>query len=79
MARLKFILPVTDNRIRAIELREGFLRTHKLPPKVRHYIAELESLSVAPKSINELNDDKEMEDLVDNIKLTMFEDFKSTY
>jgi len=55
-----------------------YTRTHKLPPKVRYYIAELESLSITPKRINELNDDKEMEDLVDNIKLTMFEDFKST-
>ena len=56
-----------------------YTRTHELQPKLRHYITELESLSITPKRINELNDDKEMEDLVDNIKLTMYEDFKSTY
>lgn len=55
-----------------------FTRTHKIPPRIRDSLSELESLSIAPKKINELNDDKEMEDLVDNIKLTMFEDFKST-
>jgi hypothetical protein len=55
-----------------------YTRTHKLPPNVRQYIAELESLSISPKRINELNDGKEMEDLVNNIKLTMLQDFKST-
>jgi len=55
-----------------------YTRTHELPPRVRHCISELESLSLTPTKINELNDAKEMEDLVDNIKLTMFQDFKST-
>lgn len=55
-----------------------YTRAHKLPPNVRHCISELESLSITPTKINELNDSYEMEDLVDNIKLTMFQDFKST-
>lgn len=46
--------------------------------RVRSCISELESLSIIPKRINELNDEHEMENLVDNIKLTMFQDFKST-
>lgn len=56
-----------------------YTRTHKLQPNLRHYITELESLSIEPKRINELNDDKEMEDLVDIIKMTMYEDYKSGY
>jgi len=40
-------------------------------------MSELESLAISPKKINELNDAYEMEHLVDNIKLNMFQDFKS--
>ncbi len=54
-----------------------YTRTHKMSQRVRHCISELESLSIAPKRINDLNDAYEMENLVDNIKLTMFQDFKS--
>ncbi len=50
---------------------------HKISPRVRHCMSELESLAVSPKKINELNDAYEMEHLVDNIKLNMFQDFKS--
>ena len=54
-----------------------YTRTHQLPSEIRQCISELESLSISPTKINELNDVYEMEDLVDNIKLTMFQDFKS--
>jgi hypothetical protein len=54
-----------------------FNRTHKVSPKVRHCISELESLGVEPKKLNELNDSYEMEDLVDNIKLNWYQDYKS--
>lgn len=50
---------------------------HLISPKVREYISGLESLSISPKKINQLNDAYEMENLVDNIKLNMFQDFKS--
>ena len=53
-----------------------YSRAHKMSHRVR--VSELESLSIIPKRINELNDEHEMENLVDNIKLTMFQDFKST-
>jgi len=52
-------------------------RIHKIDPKIREYITELESLAIEPKTINELNDVYEMENLVDNIKLNLYEDFKS--
>ena len=40
--------------------------------KVRNYISELESLAIEPKRLNELNDYYELEELVDNIKLTLY-------
>lgn len=52
-------------------------RTHKVSHKVRHCISELESLAIEPKRLNELNDAYEMEELVDNIKLTWYQDYKS--
>ncbi len=44
--------------------------------RVRHSISELESLAITPKRLNDLNDAYEMEHLVDNIKLSLFQDFK---
>ena len=55
----------------------AFNRTHGVDPKVRECISELESLAIEPKKINELNDGYELEKLVDNIKLTLYEDYKS--
>ena len=52
-------------------------RTHKIDPKIRECISDLESLAIEPKRINELNDVYEMEHLVDNIKLNLYQDFRS--
>ena len=52
-------------------------RTHKVSRRVRHCISELESLAVTPNRLNELNDAYEMEDLVDNIKLSLYKEYKS--
>ncbi len=43
------------------------------------YISELESLALRSKRINKLNDNFEMENLVNNIKQSMFQDYKSAY
>ena len=40
---------------------------------------ELESLGVEPKRKNQLNDDEELQNLSDNIKQTMFQDYKVAY
>jgi hypothetical protein len=52
-------------------------RTYKVSRRVQHCISELESLGISPKRLNELNDSYEMEDLVDNIKSTMYHHYKS--
>ncbi|MGA7008423.1 MAG: hypothetical protein WB612_01670 [Nitrososphaeraceae archaeon] len=50
-----------------------------MTPTQRSHISELESLALRPKRINELNDNFEMENLVNNIKQTIFQDYKSAY
>ncbi len=40
---------------------------------------ELESLGVEPKRKNQLNDKEELQNLSDNIKQTMFQDYKVAY
>ena len=52
-------------------------RTHKVSRRVRICISELESLAITPNRLNELNDAYEMEDLVDNIKLALYKEYKS--
>ncbi len=56
-----------------------YTRAHKMAWTRRSQISELESLGLEPKQINELNDTYEMENLVNNIKQTMFMDYKSAY
>ena len=56
-----------------------YTRVHILTPTQRSNISGLESLALRPKRINELNDNFEMENLVNNIKQTMFQDYKSAY
>jgi hypothetical protein len=51
--------------------------TNKVSRRVRFAISELESLAITPKRLNELNDAYEMEDLVDNIKLNLYQEYKS--
>jgi hypothetical protein len=52
-------------------------RIHNVSGKVRNCISELESLAIEPKRLNELNDYYELEELVDNIKLTLYQEYKS--
>jgi len=54
-----------------------YSRTHKVSGRVRHAISELESLAITPNRLNELNDAYEMENLVDSIKLNMYQEYKS--
>ncbi|MEW6605688.1 MAG: hypothetical protein AB1351_13510 [Thermoproteota archaeon] len=44
-----------------------------------YWFNELDSLGIHPKKKNELNDKKEMEDLVENVKQTMLQEYRSAY
>lgn len=57
------------------------LYTHhsNIPKSIEPWISELESLGVKSEKLNELNDVYEVKNLVENIKQTLFQDFKSSY
>jgi hypothetical protein len=44
-----------------------------------HSFQELEPLGLHIKKINELNDAQELADLIENIKQTYFQDYKTCY
>jgi hypothetical protein len=44
-----------------------------------HSFQELESLGLHIKKINDLNDAQELGDLIENIKQTYFQDYKTCY
>lgn len=44
-----------------------------------HSFQELESLGITVKKINDLNDLQEFENLIENIKQTYFQDYKTCY
>ncbi len=46
---------------------------------IDRWIDELRSLGVSAKKTNSLNDSKELHDLADNIKQTMYQDYKKAY
>ena len=48
---------------------EPYYGTHKVSRRVRDAVSELESLAITPKRL--------MEHLVDNIKLNLYQEYKS--
>ncbi|MEP0826101.1 MAG: hypothetical protein HRF40_11505 [Nitrososphaera sp.] len=44
-----------------------------------YWFSELDSLGIHPKRKNELNDSREIEDLVENMKQTMLQEYRSAY
>jgi hypothetical protein len=60
---------------------QGNFYTHgfDIPKSLMPWISELDSLGIKSKKLNELNDVYEVKNLVENIKQTLFQDFKSSY
>lgn len=56
-----------------------YTQRSEIPKPLVPWISELESLGIKSKKLNELNDVYEVENLVDNIKESLFQDFKSNY
>lgn len=50
-----------------------------IPKSLMFWISELESLGIKSEKLNELNDVYEVKNLVENIKQTFYQDFKSSY
>ncbi len=47
--------------------------------KVDYWLNELRSLGVSARKKNGLNDSKELHDLTDNIKETLYQEYKAAY
>ena len=43
------------------------------------WLSELRSLGVSPKRRNDLNDKKELQDLTENIKQALYQEYKTAY
>jgi hypothetical protein len=53
--------------------------SEKQTGKKEHWQTELSSLGIEPKNKNELNNREELESLTDNIKQSMYQDYKTAY
>lgn len=51
----------------------------ELPRSLVPFVTELQSLGIRSKKLNELNDVYEVKNLVENIKQTLFQDYKSSF
>ena len=51
----------------------------EIPNSLKPWVSELESLGLRSKKLNEFNDLYEVKNLVENIKQTLFQDYKSTF
>ena len=56
-----------------------YTQRSEIPKQLVPWISELESLGIKSKKLNELNDVYEVGNLVENIKQSLFQDFKSSY
>ena len=50
-----------------------------LPKSLMPLVSELESLGIRSQRLNELNDTYEVNNLVENLKQTLFQDYKSSF
>ncbi len=49
------------------------------PEKYDWWLSELESLGISPKTLNDLNDKREVSELTENLKQTYYQEYKSRY
>lgn len=56
-----------------------YTQNYDIPKSLMPWISELESLGIKSEKLNEMNDVYEVKNLVENIKQTLFQDFKSCY
>jgi hypothetical protein len=60
-------------------LSSSFFNDDLNSKKANYWLAELDSLGIAVKRKNELNDEQELCSLVDNIKQMLFQEYKTAY
>ena len=60
-------------------MRLAITSTKEYPEKYSWWLNELESLGLAVKKANDINDIAEVSNLTDSIKQGMFQDYKTCY
>jgi hypothetical protein len=55
------------------------MKSDKPENQKEYWFTGLDSLGIHPKKTNDLNDSREMSDLVENVKQTMFQEYKTAY
>lgn len=55
------------------------MKSDKLENQKEYWFSGLYSLGIHPKKTNDLNESREMSDLVENVKQTMFQEYKTAY
>jgi hypothetical protein len=56
-----------------------YTQKSEIPNSLIPWVSELESLGIRSKKLNELNDVYEVRNLVENIKQTLFQEYKSSF
>ncbi|MGI0022139.1 MAG: hypothetical protein ACRD9Q_04675 [Nitrososphaeraceae archaeon] len=56
-----------------------YTKNSGIPNSLIPWVSELESLGIRSKKLNELNDVYEVKNLVENIKQTLFQEYKSSF
>ena len=51
----------------------------EIPKSLKPWVSELESLGLRSKRLNEFNDVYEVKNLVENIKQTLYQDYKASF
>ena len=52
---------------------------HQEMNRINNWLAELRSLGVDAKKRNDLNDEKELHDMTDSIKRSLYQEYKKAY
>jgi hypothetical protein len=55
------------------------MKSDKPENEKEYWFSGLDSFGMQPKKTNDLNDSKEMSDLVENVRQTMFQEYKTAY
>jgi hypothetical protein len=55
------------------------MKSDKPENEKEYWFSWLDSLGIHPKKTNDVNDSREMSDLVENVKQTMFQAHKTAY
>lgn len=57
----------------------AYIMSTKQKHKLGYWESDLRSLGIVPTRKNELNDEEELQNLADNLKCSMYQDYRTAY